>query len=85
MAFLLAPLGLGALLGGGGGGDNGLSIPSLVSLICSALLLAMGGYGIFKSPIKTPPMLIAMLVCCCCSSSSTGTALKDIAGKMGMS
>jgi len=86
MAFLLYPL-LGFSLFGGKKEekDTGMSMPSLASLICCALCLGFMGYGIFRSPIKTPPMMIAMAVFCCCSSSSMGSAVKDITKKAGMS
>jgi hypothetical protein len=83
MSFLLAPLGWIGLMKSDEE-DNGMSTTSIASLLSCAMCLGMMGYGISKSPVKTPPMMIAMLVCCCCSSSSSGIAVKDIMKKLGI-
>jgi hypothetical protein len=49
-------------------------LSSLLSWLCCSFMVA---YGASKSPVKTPPVLMAMLVCCCCSSSATSSLVND--------
>ena len=49
-------------------------LSSLLSWLCCSFMIA---YGASKSPIKTPPVFMAMLVCCLCSSSATSSLVND--------
>jgi hypothetical protein len=62
--------------------DTGMSNTYLGLLVASILCSGMIGYGLFRSPIKTPMSIGGMLLCCCLSSSSTGTVVKDIQKKI---